>query len=165
MKKFALHFLLLLILFTGCGANNSFMEFSYQSVRTNGGRPDMSYPSVFLISSFDELYSYYTDNKDYYDLERRKEETNGSIIGFLDVCDEYSASYFEENNLLLACVRDPSGSIEHQVTNIECDKDGIWNIDIKSIPLGATTDMATWHIFIQIDKNITSDDSLKVNYS
>ena len=57
--------------------------------------------------------------------------------------------YFKDSFLLIALVKEDSGSIFHTVTQVL--KDGTVSIE-KTNPDDGSTDIATWHILIEMDK-------------
>lgn len=129
------------------------MDFTAQYIRTDGYHEDVEYPVVKVIHSVEELQAYYETNKNLYDLERRTDVASDYTIGFLDACDKYDATYFEEQVLIMVLLEEPSGSNRHQVKEVrwnETEEVKQMRIEIESvIPEVGTEDMAEWHILIE----------------
>lgn len=152
------------------GAAPEAYSFEAQYIRTNGYSysEDRSYPYHVVIDSKDELEAYYEANKELFDLERKDSDTK---IGFLDACDKYDDTYFERQNLVLIILEEGSGSIRHEITDVRrrWDENGAslgWNIYIKSTaPEILTEDMATWHLFLEVQMGnvIKDEDDVWIN--
>lgn len=143
------------------------IDFDVQYIRTDGFPEYMEYPAVKIIRSVDELNTYYEENKEKYNLERRENPASDYTIGFLDACDKYDAEYFENQILVMVLLEEPSGSYRHKVEQVgiygEDEKNMV--IDISSlIPEVGTCDMALWHILIEPEAGITvaNEDEVKV---
>jgi len=93
----------------------------------------INYPIIRVISSRHELEQY-----------------NNISYAF----EKYSANYFEDNFLVIVLLQENSGSVRHEV--IEVDASG--NIVIKRLlPEIGTTDMAAWYIIIGLNNNFRSN--------
>ena len=133
----------------------SFIGFDTQYIRTNGYHEDVEYPVVKIIRSVDELNSYYNENKDLYDLERKDKVYSDTTIGFLDACDKYNAEYFDKQILVMVLLEEGSGSTRHNVDSVKLGSDGKLYVNIRSIvPEVGTCDMAEWHILIEPEEDI-----------
>lgn len=131
--------------------------FSAQYIRTDGYQASASYPAIKIIHSLEELKSYYEENKDLYDLERREAVASDSTIGFLDACDKYDSAYFEDSFLILILLAEGSGSIRHTVDQLSLNENGELTAAIStSAPESGTADMALWHIIIEPGQGITA---------
>lgn len=131
--------------------------FSAQYIRTDGYQASASYPAIKIIHSREELQSYYEENKDLYDLERREEVASDSTIGFLDACDKYDSAYFEDSFLILILLEEGSGSIRHTVDQLSLNENGELTASISTtIPEVGISDMALWHIIIEPGQGITA---------
>lgn len=121
--------------------------FIAQYIRTNGYHEDVEYPVVTVIRSPEELEAYREANEDRYDLAQ------------WDVAERYDASYFEANALLLVLLEEPSGSNRHEVRGVTVGENGIEIGIDRILPEIGTTDMAEWHIFIEIAaEDLVSDE-------
>lgn len=145
------------------------VSFEAQYIRTDGYHESMEYPMVRVIHSVEELKAYYDSNKDIYNLERRDKVYADTTIGFLDACDKYNESYFEKQFLVLVLLEEGSGSIRHEVTEVELVKTDqkqelAVNIIIK-VPEIGTDDMAEWHIFVEPEPgvNIEKESQVTIN--
>lgn len=126
-------------------------DFSAQYIRTGYKKIVNEYTIIGYKAG---LESYYKNNKDYYDLER-KEITSAidSTIGFLDVCDKYDIEFFKEKSLIIIPLIETSGSILHTVESLSIVNDTL-KINIKSnIPYVCTDDMAGWHIIVEVNSS------------
>ena len=133
---------------------NTPVPFDVQYIRTNGG-DSMEFPGVTIINSKKALDDYYTSYREIYDLERQFQLYSDTTIGFLDACDKYDVSFFEEKYLILVTLEVGSGSVRHNVTSVEQNAQGKIEISIDSVLPGGvgTSDMAQWHIMLELDHN------------
>lgn len=135
----------LLFLLVGCGKEEQNVSFQAQYIRTDGIVEDEKYPIVEKIQSKDELEKYYQDHLDQYNFS----DNTTDSISFTTAIDKYDEDYFKDSFLLIALVKEDSGSIFHTVTQVL--KDGTVSIE-KTNPDDGSTDIATWHILIEMDK-------------
>lgn len=133
----------------------TFIDFVPQYIRTDGYREDIKYPVIKVIRSVEELNAYYEATKALCSLERRENPASDYTIGFLDACDKYDETYFENQILVMVLLQEGSGSIRHNVDNVKIGSDGKLYINIRRItPEVGTCDMAMWHILIEPEKNV-----------
>lgn len=125
--------------------------FAVQILRTDGYHSGKQYPAVTVVRSLSELTAYYEANKELYQLERRTDPASDSTIGFLDAIDKYNDAYFENKLLILILVEESSGSNRHQVTGIVRSEAGLEILVDRQVPEFGTTDMAQWHILVELD--------------
>ena len=171
MKRLLATLLCAAMLFSLCsckagGSNAGTANFKAQYIRTNGGSKNTMFPSAFIIRSAEELTDYYEKNKTVFDLGHREQVYADSTIGFLDASSKYDESYFADHILLLVLLEENSGSIRHNVAKAERTEDGKLHLNIqKRIPEVVTTDMAQWHIFIELGKeyNVASNADVIIN--
>lgn len=145
--------------------------FEAQYIRTNGYSEGRSYPFHVIIDSREELEAYYEANKEVFDLERKETVYSDTTIGFLDACDKYDDTYFEQQNLILIGLEEGSGSVRHKITDVRAHSnengslDG-WDITIdRIVPEVGTDDMAEWHLFLEIQMGdvIKNEDKVWIN--
>lgn len=136
-----------------------------QYIRTDGYHSDMQSPVVTVIRSVAELTAYYQTNKDLYDLERRSSPASDSTIGFLDVTDKYNDDYFKNNRLLLILVQESSGSNRLNVTNIVQKDAGLDILVDRLVPEIGTTDMAQWHILVELNSIELDQASIRICFN
>ncbi len=129
------------------------LDFDVQYIRTNGTHNGVEH---FIIRTKDQLDAYCEENKTKHDLERRENPAADSTIGFLDACDSYDNSFFENHALILVLLEVGSGSTRHKVTEVSIAGSEMRSraaIKIDSIvPEVGTCDMAGWHILISVRK-------------
>ena len=117
----------------------NYLAFS-QEIRTDGGCRGLSYPLVTVLRSREELTDYCRAQSALFDLEP----------DFLEACEGYDDAYFAENDLVLICLEENSGSITHRVTDVYAENSG-WIITVeRHVPDEKTDDMAQWHILVEI---------------
>ena len=97
--------------------------FEAQYIRTDGYSEDRSYPYCIVIDTKEELEAYYDVNKEQFDLEGKEVVYSDTTIGFLDACDKYDDTYFENNNLILIILQEGSGSVRHEITDVRAQRD------------------------------------------
>ena len=131
------------------------IDFNAQYIRTDGYHEDARYPVVRIIRSVRELKAYYEANKEAYGLGRRDNVSFDTTIEFLDACDKYDDTYFEDHILVMVLLEEGSGSNRHQVRSVHRSADGQCHIYIDGIvPEVGTCDMAEWHILIELEAGI-----------
>lgn len=107
-----------------------------------------SYPSVIVIHSEEEWKNYYDASKSRYQFGSGM----GTNPSFQEIAegDKYNADYFADKNLVLVVVEATSGSARYEVTGISNDGEIFIGIHMPSV---GTTDMAQWHIVIEVSKD------------
>lgn len=138
------------------------LEYRVQYIRTNGGyEATVLYPSVRIIHSLQELKDYYTTWREVFDLERKEQVYSDTTIGFLDACDQYDEAFFEENYLIFVLLEEGSGSIRHTVRSVTQTEDKLIAISIgREVPEVGTSDMAQWHIVIELNRDLMVESSI-----
>ncbi|MBR5682736.1 MAG: hypothetical protein IKW96_05580 [Ruminococcus sp.] len=121
-------------------------DFNAQYIRAHYFGDDYtSFPKRKVITSRAELDSYIEQNKGTFTLDNGQ----GSSVSFIDATAKYDDNWFNSHKLIIAVLRESSGSIGHEVVQV-----GGLNITIKRIvPQVGTDDMAYWHILIEVDKD------------
>ena len=120
-------------------------DFNAQYIRTNHTGDYSSFPKKKVITSRAELDSYIEENKGIYSFEYG----GWSTECFIDATAKYDDNWFNSHKLIIAVLRESSGSIGHEVVQV-----GGLDITIKRIiPQIGTDDMAYWHILIEVDKD------------
>ncbi len=133
-------------------------SFSAQYIRTNGFHSEVTYPIITVIRSVEALNTYYEQNKDAYALESRSGPVpSDSTIGFLDAIESLDDSFFQKNVLILVLLEESSGSNRHQVQEIIQEEQATRIRIGRKVPPIGTTDMAQWHILIEVEKKAFRD--------
>lgn len=141
-------------------------SYGVQYIRTNGGKEDSQYPQTVIIRSMEELNSYYTRNRNSYDLERKDTVYADTTIGFLDACDRYDAAFFQENYLIFVLLEEGSGSVRHEVCSVTQITPTRLGIAVaRIVPEVGTADMAQWHIILQLPNSVAVKDENSVQLS
>jgi len=94
-------------------------------IRTNGYWEGRNYPMAALITDREALDTYYSENRDVYNLDASE--------AFSSLLQEYDAPFFKKYNLLLVLLEEGSGSITHKVSRL------------VSIPIRLTVPKCTAH--------------------
>ena len=122
--------------------------FKAQEVRTNRNNAiNRAYPIVTVIRSQEELASYYETNVANFRLEGE----------FAELIKAYDDAFFAKQDLILVVVEEHSGSVRHEITGFRpCDNgEGDWQITCKrKVPEIGTSDMAYWHILVEVEKGL-----------
>jgi len=124
--------------------------FTVQYIRTNGYVDGASYPIITVIPSKNELMQYYENSKDRYDLSPREIAYSDSASGFIDAIEKYSDSFFASRYLVIVLLEEGSGSIRHRVDRVDGNGDVVI---CRLLPEIGTSDMAEWHIIIELDSS------------
>jgi len=147
---------------------NTQIQWNTQYIRTNGGfEASVAYPSVKIIHSAQQLRDYYDTWREVFYLERKEKVYSDSPIGFLDACDRYDDSFFEEHYLIFVLWEEGSGSVSHEVKSVQQTSDHKISISIDRItPEVGTADMAEWHIILELsqDARVESPDDVLVYF-
>jgi len=117
-----------------------------QYIRTDGYNEIFEYPYLVKITSRAELDEYTEAFSGIYSLGSRSTVYSDTSIGFADAITKYDEVYFEKNVLYMAVLEEGSGSIRHELTDIE---GGFLKIESTS-PEVFTDDMAEWHILVEV---------------
>ncbi len=117
-------------------------DYTIERIRTEptGGYEDEV--RLTAIDSLEALQAYYEEHQDQFDLE-----------AFKTFIDTYDASVFDEKLLLVVVIEEPSGSISHGVEDLYLDEDNLMVEINRNVPDIGTTDMACWHLLIEVDKD------------
>jgi len=134
------------------------LKFSVQYIRTDGYQSGAKYPKVELIKNKENLDAYYTTYREIYNLERRETVYSDTSVGFLDACDKYDAAFFEENYLIFVLLEEGSGSVRHGVEQVtQIDSKSIRVDILREIPEVGTSDMAEWHLILELSRDVLVD--------
>lgn len=176
-------FLVAVILLTACNSNESEIEIevkqenqeaviSQYPVKSFVADPNTQYirsnyyrdqpPLPVAVSSLEELYDFYKENKKNIDLWHN-DDSYSDTIGFINAVEKYDEQFFELNALVFVFRCQGSGSIRHNVSGVMVEEDVLYvDLDVLQPEIG-TADMAEWIIIIEIPKNFTEADSIEVN--
>lgn len=104
---------------------------------------------VIWITSQNELNDFVQAGKIYYQFDI----PFGESKSFSETASKYAEDFFSENQLLILCTMEASGSIRHRIKDTYINKDAL-SIAVESIiPEVGTDDMADWFIFIEFAKD------------
>lgn len=124
-------------------------------IRTDGCQETVKFPSVAVIHSKQDLDDYYTTYRELFDLERNENVSSDSTIGFLDACDSYDEAYFKDNYLIFVLLEEGSGSVRHEVDTVKQIGEKKISVSIhRDVPEIGTADMAQWHIFLELNRDV-----------
>lgn len=90
----------------------------------------------------------------YYKIDSLEELTAFNVIylGLSDIYDKYNESYFVDCSLFVFMISESSGGNRHLLEYKEIIDDGTLVIKYKLTNVGATCDMAYWHVFFELSK-------------
>lgn len=135
------------------------IEFDAQYIRTNGYIDGENYSKALWITDAAELNEYYEENKEKYYLDSNENLASDNTIGFIDAISKYDDAFFENYDLILVVLEEPSGSIRHKVTDVILQPSSMNKLQYlvqpvieRNVPEAGTDDMAEWHIIIEISK-------------
>lgn len=140
------------------------LSFEAQFIRTDGYHEDVTYPVVTVFRSREDLDTYYEANKDKYYLKTRGGDIpSDSSIGFLDAAKNYDSAFFAQKVVVSILVQESSGSVRHKVLSVK-QADGVTRIVLRrDVPNIGTTDMAQWHILVELSKHDLAQTDIKVD--
>ena len=123
------------------------LTYEVQYFRTGGYVEGIDYPYVVIVQSAGELTNYISENRDEFDFESWEATDTEEAHGMLTAIDAYDDAFFSKNALLIVVVQEPSGSNRHEFLGFGEKNE----IRIRRIvPEVGTTDMADWHILIEL---------------
>jgi|LSQX01.2.fsa_nt_gb hypothetical protein len=123
------------------------LTYKVQYFRTGGYVEGIDYPYVVIVQSAGELTNYISENRDEFDFESWEATDTEEAHGMLTAIDAYDDAFFSKNALLIVVVQEPSGSNRHEFLGFGEKNE----IRIRRIvPEVGTTDMADWHILIEL---------------
>lgn len=132
MRKIFSNFLFIFIglLLVSCNAANKTNYTVYDL-----GQQLINFTSFYEVDSFEELINF-----------------NDNYVGISDIYDKYNETYFNDNSLLVFLISESSGGDRHLLKYKEITDDGTLVINYKLTNVGATCDMAYWHVFFELSK-------------
>lgn len=121
--------------------------FEAQYIRVFG--PDEEFPpsGLEVIRSREELDAFTEKWGGSFDLGHRERVYADTSIGFADAVQGFDGEWFGTHELLIALIREGSGSVRHEVTGVNRGLIGIRRI----IPEVGTDDMAYWMIVTGVE--------------
>jgi len=123
------------------------LTYKVQYFRTGGYVPETEYPYVVIVQSAEELTDYISTNDKDYNFGTRESTDTVESGGLLTTSEAYDDAFFSKNALLIVVVQEPSGSNRHEFLGFGEKNE----IRIRRIvPEVGTTDMADWHILIEL---------------
>jgi len=122
--------------------------FSVRYIRTDGYIDGAEYPVFTIIRSRDELKRYYDLYKDVYDFSSHAQRYSEETSSFADAMVQFTDAFFSEHYLVVVMLEEGSGSIRHQVKQIEENGDIVIH---RVVPEIGTADMAQWTILIGLN--------------
>ena len=139
------------------GIGVSGCDFTAQYIRTDitASAYPAAYPQAVMLGSSAELNTYIGEHKDSYNF-------SGSTVvpGLNDAVKAYTEEWFETHKLLVILLEEGSSSISHEVSAVS--RDTVW---IKrNVPQIFMTDMAQWHILLELDKDADVSDHPDVTF-
>ena len=171
MKRLVFSVLMALLMLTGCApqsgdlssadsptdsepdqtkVTDNALAFKAQYIRTDGLFIETTYPAAIMIDSATALTQYYQENQ--YDYSQLADILIQSADLFWDTMPVYDDAFFAAHCLAIVLLEEPSGSIRHDVTKAVHIENTV-TISIDRIRPGmGTTDMAQWHIFVELPK-------------
>lgn len=145
----------------GIKATGTAVQYGVRYIRTDGGSDGVLFPCIRIIHSLQELKDYYNTWHEVFDLERKEKVHGDTTIGFLDACDAYDEAFFEKNYLIFVLLEEGSGSIHHEVRSVEQTPDQLISISVdRKVPEVGTTDMAQWHIILELSRDVLVENSV-----
>ena len=120
-------------------ATQTDMTFSATSYRSHNTPSGIKFPQIRVIKSVEDLNNYV------------KEFNNE----FSKECEKYDEEYFKGKPLIVVILEEGSSSITHTVTDLKrADSGGLYAYIDVNLPETGDSDMAYWHIFIELENRI-----------
>lgn len=139
----------------------SLLTFDSRIIRTYGAYDNYSDELYLWFKDEKELKEYYRENKEKFELDKAEE--------FKNALKEYNKEFFNKHDLILYVITESSGSIEHKVTSVSLLPSAYDRVmyfiqpNIKrTVPEVMTSDIAHYHLFIEIDKGYSDKAELKL---
>ena len=120
-------------------ATQTDITFSATSYRSHNTPSGIKFPQIRVIKSIEDLNNYV------------KEFNNE----FAEECEKYDEEYFKGKPLIVVILEEGSSSITHTVTALKrADSGGLYAYIDVNLPETGDSDMAYWHIFIELENRI-----------
>lgn len=120
-------------------ATQTDMTFSATSYRSYNTPSGIKFPQIRVIKSVEDLNNYV------------KEFNNE----FSKECEKYDEEYFKGKPLIVVILEEGSSSITHTVTDLKrANSGGLYAYIDVNLPETGDSDMAYWHIFIELENRI-----------
>ena len=120
-------------------ATQTDITFSATSYRSHNTPSGIKFPQIRVIKSVEDLNEYV------------KEFNNE----FSEECNKYDEKYFKGKPLIVVILEEGSSSITHTVTALKrADSGGLYAYIDVNLPETGDSDMAYWHIFIELENRI-----------
>lgn len=134
-------------------------DFNAQYVRAFDLKDAQEYPTVALLRSRADLEAFYEANTpSYYSGSVLK--TDSELVdarSIQNACEKYDDAFFADRDIILIVNEESSGAYRDEIVRVTgCDG----NIEIglnRYVPgrgYGVTCDMAYWHIFVEVEKDV-----------
>jgi hypothetical protein len=121
---------------------NTDLKYKTEAIKTHLYKEEINEPIVNVITSLNDLNEYIKDYED----DNLKEKLS-----------KYSDEYFSTKALLIVTKLESSGSNTNKIDRVE-KIDSKLNIYINRYVADiGTTDMAMWHLLIELDKEVIED--------
>ena len=109
-------------------------------------------PRCYLFSDSESLAAYYLAQK-----SDRPEQAREDISAYDD-------AWFAKHQLIVVHVDENSGSVRHRVVMVTRNGNKV-RVSLERIaPEVGTCDMASWRIFIEVDKNFSADSEIEAEF-
>lgn len=125
-----------------------YLDFASVNVKTGMPSQKDTYPAIHLIRSAEALRNF---------CQQRQQEYSGfERVENQAAC--YDDTFFADSSLIILMFVESSGSVQHQVVDVEVYENGYINILVdRNVPEIGTCDMAYWYIFVEVDAIIAED--------
>lgn len=119
----------------------AYLDFEAAYVKTTQPSTCDDYPAIHLITSVEELADFCASRyREYIAFEGVNEQALN-----------YDEAYFENKSLIILMLEEGSGSVRHNVVNVDMYANNVVNIELERIvPEIGTCDMAYWYIFVDV---------------
>ncbi len=127
-------------------------DVTYHAFRTNARYVWDGDRGIMVIEELEELENYLSANDTQFDFTR----TDPTFKSYVE---NKETAFFDDHYLILIKLQEVSGSIWHELDTLEVENDTLMVTLNAHVPEIGTTDMAAWHLIIEVPKaSYTFDD-------
>ena len=104
---------------------------------------------VVVIEDAAALAKFMQDGGEFFQFD----QTYDADVSFADASKQYDDAFFKENQLLILCTQESSGSIRHEIAGTPISGNTLSVVVRSIVPEVGTDDMADWFVVLEVAKD------------